>query len=779
MAQGPGEGVNGREGRANGAGEPAPRARRNHALPGGGAVEAPGPAGARPARDPVVAVPARDPTLAELAAVVSERRWTVIGAAAAAIALAVTYVVLARPVYESSVLIQVDSRTRPVAAFQDLATLFDTSSPAEGEMRIMESSTLLAAVIQKLHLDVQARPRTLPILGGAISRAYGGTGPADVPLGLSFLARFAWGGERIHVDRLEVSDSLLGDAMVVTALGDGRYRVAAQDGTPLVEGKVGAPATGAAGERSIEVVLSELTARPGTQFVLTRQRSLDVLQQLQDALVTAEQGRDTGLVQITLDGDDPAKIAAILDAVSTTYLRQSRDRTSAEAAKMLQILEAQLPVLKDNLTKAETALKRFREKNGMLNLSVEAQGTLVRLAELDRAIADHEVRSAELSERYTPGHSDVAALDQGRQQLLAQRAAVEARLRTFPELDLESTRLLRQVTVSTELYSMIVNRAEELRIVKSGWIGNARVLEQAMVPYRPVAPKGGLVLTLATLLGIAGGLATALARNALDDRVRDPDALEAGTHVPVLATIPRSAAQRKLARRKRLGPLGVAAPADPALEDLRGLRTGVQYALQRARNNVVAVASPVPRAGKSFVSVNLAHLLAASGRRVLLVDADLRRGVLHEYFGLEPQPGVSDVVRGEATLAAAVRHTAVPNLDVLLAGSRAADAADLVAGAPFQRLLEELGHHHDVVIVDTPPILSVADSALVGRHAGVNLLVVRAGAHAIGEIRYAVKRLVQSGVALQGTVLNEVRWSTRRYGGLGGYRAYERYDASH
>jgi tyrosine-protein kinase Etk/Wzc len=775
MAHVPVDGVNGREERANGANgaaEPGARPPRNHALPG--AVERrrrPGPNGSGPPA--ATPAPAREPTLAELASVVSERRWTVIGFAAGTIALAVAYVLLARPVYESSVLVQVDSRSRPVAAFQDLATLFDTSSPAEGEMRIMESSTLLSAVIQKLHLDVQARPKTLPILGGAISRAYDGMGPADVPLGLAMLGRFAWGGERIHVDRLEVSDSLLGDAMVVTALEDGRYRVAAADGTPLVEGKVGVPASGAAGERSIEVVLSELTARPGTRFVVTKQRPLDVLQQLQDALVTTEQGRETGLVQITLDGDDPARIAAILDAVATTYLRQARDRTSAEAAKMLQILEAQLPVLKENLGKAENALKRFREKHGTLNLSIEAQATMARLAELDRAIAENEVRGAELGQRYTTGHSDVASLAQGREQLQGQRAAVEAHLRTFPELELESTRLMRQVSVSTELYSMIVNRAEELRIVKSGWIGNARVLEQAMVPYRPVAPKAGLALTLATLLGIGGGIAVAFARQALDDRVRDPDELEAGTHLPVLATIPRSAGQRRLARRKRLAPLAVARPADAALEDLRGLRTGVQYALQRSRNNVVAIASPVPRAGKSFVSVNLAHLLAASGQRVLLVDADLRRGVLSRYFGLEPQPGVSDVVRGEATLEVAVRHTVHPNLDVLLAGSRAADAAELVAGAPFQRLLEELGRHHDVVIVDTPPILSVADSTLVGRHAGVNLLVVRAGAHPLGEIRYAVKRLVQSGVALQGTILNEVRWSTRRYRRYGRYGGYD------
>ncbi len=729
----------------------------------GAEVEAPNPVRkSAPRADAARA--SHDPTLGELAWTVIDRRWTVVAVLGAALAVSVAYLVLAPPVYESSILIQVEARARPVAGFQDLAPLFDAETPAEGEMRIIKSRTLLEAVIDQLGLDVEARPRTLPIIGEAFARRHLEAAPAPARFGL---ARFAWGGERISVKRVTVSGALMGRPLVLTALEGGRYQVAASDGTVLVRGDVGTPATGADGERRVQLLVTELTARPGTEFSLTKLRRIDVIEQLQKALLVAEQGRHTGLVEVTLSGQDPARIAVILDAVSANYLHQSVERTSAEAAKTLQILEAQLPVLKSSLDKAEIALNRFRQKKGTLNLSLEAEAMLERIGEIDRAIAEDEVQGAELH-RHTAQHPDTSTLAEKTAKLRSQRAAMESRMRTLPDLELESTRLSRHVRVATELYTLVLNRTEELRIIKSGWIGNARVLEHAFEP--------GAVLMLAMLLGLAGGIAAALVRNALDDGVRDPDEIEAGTGLQVFATIPRSAAQRRLARRGgrgRLQALSVADPGDAAVEDLRALRTGVQFALLRATNNIVAVGSPAPRAGKSFVSVNLAHLLAGSDGRVLILDGDLRRGVLHRYFGLEAQPGVSDVLSGEATLEAAIHPTDNPNLDLLPAGRRVTNPAELLAGAAFQRVLGELGPRYKVVIIDTPPILSVTDSALVGRHAGVNLLVLRAGEHSNRDIALAVKRLVQNGVTVRGAVLNDVRPALGRYGRSGRYRRYE------
>ena len=706
---------------------------------------------------------ARDePTLAQFAWTVAERRWTVIGVTSAVLALMAAYLFVATPMYESSILVQVEDRTRPAAAFENVAPLFDEERASEGEIRIMKSRTLLDAVVGKLALDVAVRPRTFPVVGDALRRRHNGPAPAAAPLGLT---RFAWGGERIRVAELKVSSALVDAPLVLTALDGTRYRVAAADGAVLVEGEVGTAATGVDGERTIELLVSELTARPGTEFILTQRHRVDVIESLRDSLHITDPGRNTGLVIIALQGEDPARVAQVLDAVSANYLRQTVERTSAQAAKMLQLLESQLPKLKANVDKADTAMAAFRRRNGTLNLPVEGESMLARLGEIDRALAEIELRRAELAQRYTEQHPDLAPLDERARRLQEQRSATEARMRALPDVELESTRLSRQSRLATELYLLVLNRAEELRIIKSGWLGDVRILETAVVPRRPVSPKPTFVLVLSILLGVALGVATALVRSALDEGLRDPDEIEAGTGLAVLATIPRSAAQRRIARRGRLAPLSVAEPGDAAIEDLRSLRTSVQFALQRSQNNVIVVGGLAPRAGKSFVSVNLAHVLAAAGARVLLVDGDLRRGVLHRYFGLDAQPGLADVVSGAADLEPAVRHTELPNLDLLPAGHPPSNPSELLAGAAFQRLLADVRRTYTAVIVDTPPIMSVTDSALVGRHAGINLLVLRAGDHSTEEIRFALRRLDQSGVTVGGAILNDLRGPHRRYCG--------------
>jgi tyrosine-protein kinase Etk/Wzc len=750
---------------------PAPDSGEPRSNAGAGA-QRPGPAVRRDAASRPPRVEPREPTLADIAWTLAERRWTIVAVACTALLAGAAYLAVAQPVYESSVLVQVEGWARP-ATPENVLQLFDTSPTADAEMRILRSRPLLEGVVDELGLDIEARPRMLPLVGAALARRHRGPSFAPAPPGLQ---RFAWGGERIRVERLEVASGLIDEPLLLVARADGTYELKSGAGELLVAGTVGVPATSGEGERGASLLVSELSARPGTEFILRKLRRGDVIQQLQKSLQASEQAKHGGLVEVTLKGPDAARVTRILEALSTAYVRQSVERSAAEAESMLRTMEGQLPALKSSLDAAESALDRFTQRNGALNISLETQRLLVKISEIDRAIADAELAEAEQARRHTGQYPEASAPTERAEQLRIGRAAVEAEMRALPGLEIEYARLARQVSLTTERYTRALDRAAEVRTVKSGWIGNARVLEHAVEERRPVSPKIGLVLALATLLGLAGGIAAALVRGGFDEGIRDPDEIEARTGLPVFATIPRSAAQRRIVRqgrrRGRLQVLSMADPADGAVEDLRALRTGVEFALQRATNNVVAVGSPAPRAGKSFVSVNLAHLLAASRGRVLLVDGDLRRGVLHRYFGLAAQPGISDVLSGEATLERALRHTDHPSLDLLPAGTRAVNPAELLASAEFQRLLEQVRGRYEIVLVDTPPILSVTDSALVGRYAGVNLLVVRAQEQTAGEISLAVRRLVRNGVTVRGAVLNDVQPMLGRYGRSGRYRRY-------
>jgi tyrosine-protein kinase Etk/Wzc len=280
---------------------------------------------------------------------------------------------------------------------------------------------------------------------------------------------------------------------------------------------------------------------------------------------------------------------------------------------------------------------------------------------------------------------------------------------------------------------------------------------------------------LALVVGLGLGVALAFARKALDRSVEDPDIIEQRLGIGVYAAIPHSprvAELERASRRSRAGAtptLAAADPSDVAVESLRSLRTSLEFALVEARSNVIMVGGPSPGVGKSFVSINLASVLADTGKRVLLVDGDMRKGRLHRQLGLERAPGLSDVITGAAALDDAVRATTTPNVSILPTGRVPPNPSELLASDRFRLAMAELSRRWDIVLIDTAPILAVTDAALIGRIAGMTLVVVRSGRHPLREIALAVKRLAQSGVRLHGFVLNDI---SPRSGVLGRKYAY-------
>jgi tyrosine-protein kinase Etk/Wzc len=329
------------------------------------------------------------------------------------------------------------------------------------------------------------------------------------------------------------------------------------------------------------------------------------------------------------------------------------------------------------------------------------------------------------------------------------------------------------VKVANELYLMVLNKAQELRVVKEGTIGNVRILDAAVVPVRPIAPQKTRTVALGLVLGLLAGVLAAFARRSFADGVDDPDEIERGTSIPVNASVPHSGAQEDAERRSRgdrklQALLAAEEPKDLAVESLRSLRTSLQFALHEARNQIVAIGGPAPGVGKSFVTANLAHLLGEAGKRVLVVDADLRRGQLHHHFGLERGVGLSDAIAGEVAVFDAIRATRSPNVSALTTGHIPPNPAELLGSERFQRLLGDVSSRYDVVLVDTPPVLAVTDAALVARHAGVTLLVLRAGKHPMREIVASLRQLSRNGVRVHGLVVNAVRLDR----GLGRRSAY-------
>jgi tyrosine-protein kinase Etk/Wzc len=713
-----------------------------------------------------------DVSLADFLVVITEGKWIIALTAAFTMALGVLYALLATPVYRTDVLVQVEEKSSGTG-LDAISALFSEASPTEAEIEILRSRALVGSVVDELQLDLSAAPRYFPVVGRAIASRRAGPEAASALLGLS---RYAWGGERITVQHLEVPPELEGQNLTLVAGEQGRFTIEGPEREPLLTGEVGRTSrSGPAEQGEMGVFVAELVARPGTEFRLVKRPRSAAVAALKQALSLSEVGKKTGIIRLELDGADRRLIGATLDALARAYLRQNVERKSAEAQKTLEFLETQLPILKTNVDAAESALNAHRSRNGSVDLSLETQGRLARAVEVEKLLSGLEVQRAEMRQRFTENHPVLMAIKQKVAQLQGERSAIEAKIKELPRAELEAARLTRDVKVANELYVLLLNKAQELRVVKSGTIGNVRILDAAVLPDVPVSPKKAASAVGALLFGLGLGVVLAFARRALDRGVEDPDLIEQRLGIGVYASVPHSRTQTEVERNARrtkskaVPILAAADPSDLAVESLRSLRTSLEFALVETPSRIIMIGGPSPGVGKSFVSLNLASVLADTGKRILVVDADMRKGRLHRNFGFDRSPGLSELISGSASYEDAVRPTLAVNVSLLPTGRLPPNPSELLASERFRLVAAELSCRFDLVLVDTAPILAVTDATLIGRVADMTLVVLRSGRHPMREIALAVKRLAQSGVRPHGFVLN---WVLPRSGVLGSKYSY-------
>lgn len=711
-----------------------------------------------PSSDP----PGEGAGLKELLGTILGSLWLILATVVGALLCAVLYVALAAPVFRADVLIQIEEKKKGIGGLGELAEMAPSANSIDTEIEILRSRSLVGQVVKELSLDVVARPRFFPVIGAAVARRHRGAELAAPPLGL---AGFAWGGERVSFDRLTVPLELERLNLTLLTLESGRYRLLGPDGELLLEGVVGEPASGTA--NNVTAFVSELRAHPGTRFRVVKRPELEAIEDLQRELVISETRRKTGILRVELSGSDVGLLVKTLDALAAAYVRQNVERKSNEAEKTLEFITSQLPSLKTRVDQAEEALNLYRSKHGTIDVPLENKAAIEESAAIEKLVTEAQLQRAELAQKFTPSHPFVEAVMKKLARLDSERAALNARLKNLPEAELNSVRLLRDVKVSNDVYVLLLNKAQELRVVKSEPIGNVSILDPPLAPREPISPVLGPTVRMALLIGLALGILAAFGRRALHRGVADPEALEAATGLGVYASVPHSPAQARLVRAARKnghagasGVLAERAPTDFAVESVRGLRTCLDVALADAPSSIIAIGGPSLGVGKSFIASNLAQVLADSGKRVLLIDGNLRDGHLHRVLGFEAEPGLSEVLAG-SDLAPALRHLS-EWLDVLTAGGSAPNPSELLMGPRFRNLLDFVGKQYAFVIIDTPSILDVTDAAIISRSAAVTLVVLRAGEHSMREVMSALKRFSQSGVQPAGIVLNETRRAAAR-----------------
>jgi tyrosine-protein kinase Etk/Wzc len=720
--------------------------------------------------------------LVEVLDVLVEYRWIIVKIVAACVLLAAGFAWLYPPRYQADISVQVEDSAGAAAAqslLGGVSSLFDINSPASAEQQIMASRLVVTRVVDEMHTYIGVRPHRFPIVGDLISRM----NETPVRPGIFGVGSWAWGAESADVVQFDVPRRVEGDSFTLTVLPDGKYSLTGSDLDTSVTGQVGQVQSIATSYGPITLFVKSFTALPGTAFKLVRNSRLAAIVDLQKALKIDEQIKSSGVLIATLRGPDPVEVRDQLKAVGRYYVQQNIDRKASEAAQSLSFLQAQIPVLQGKLEDAQQRYTRLREIHGSIDLSEEAKLALQQSADATTRMLELKQKRDQLASRLTSAHPDVMALDAQISTLNGQQHAFDQQIKRMPLDQQDEALLMLEIKIDTDLYTALQANVQQLELIKAGRVGSVRVVDTPVIPEDVAFPNRPVTVAIGALLGLLIGVGFAFAHNFLISGVSNAEEIEEHTGFSVYAMVPRSYAQAQhnvddANRLDRLDLLAQTHPEDPAMESLRSLRTALQFALLNSSNNIVLLTGPAPGVGKSFISANFSALLAKSGKRVLLIDGDLRRGYLCKYFGVKRERGLSDAIAGVAPWESLVQRSVVPNLDFLSTGSSAPDASELLAHERVKTILDECSAMYDVVIIDSAPVLPVTDAVILAKHCANVLLVARAARTRVADLAECGKRLAQGGARVTGVLLNGIDMLSARlpYGSKFGSYRYAKYD---
>ncbi|ERT14261.1 polysaccharide biosynthesis tyrosine autokinase [Photorhabdus temperata] len=691
--------------------------------------------------------------LGRLLSALFDYRWAIGGITLLFMVIGLGYSLVATPVYKANALLQVEKKSSALSLVGDMTDMLSgRQSDTSAELELLVSRMIIGKTVKDLNLDIQVTADYFPVIGKGIARLRGMPKPDIV------------------IKNFTVSSEHIGKAIKIYVDDSENYQLEFDD--QVFHGQVNKVLDA----DGINLLISNILASPGQSFTLVKRPRLDVVRSLQQALRVTEKGNNTGIISLEIEGDDRKRIKSILDSVSKNYLQQNVTRKTEEAESSLSFLKNHLPKVKMALNSSEELLNQYRQANESVDLSLEAKSALETLVQIEKQLNELTFKEAELQQLYTKQHPAYVALLDKRKTLAETKKELNQSIKRLPKTQQEILRLTRDVQVGQEIYVQLLNKQQELSILKAGTVGNVRIIDEAVVESSAVKPKKPLIIAAMTMLGLILSIGVVLLRVMFRKGIEGPEQLEE-IGISVYATIPLSETQAKLEQqqkkrthRQKLRLLAIHDPTDLAIEALRSLRTTLHFSMMESANKVILLSGSAPELGKSFISVNLAAVLALGNKRVLLIDADMRRGHLHKVLESPQSLGLSEYLAGQNQLKEIITRTYLTELDFVSRGDTPPNPSELLMHNRFKELLSWAEEHYDYVLIDTPPILAVTDAAIIGRYAGTSLLIARYYKTRVKEVDVAIRRFEQNGTHIKGVLLNAVEKNSSLY--YGGHYQY-------
>lgn len=644
----------------------------------------------------------------------------------------VGYAVLAQPVFKADALIQVEEKSNGLS-LGEMSEMFAQEGRSSTEIELLKSRMVLGSTVDDLGLTTVVTPNYLPVVGAGIARLTGEYNEVDI----------------------EHFNAPVGDYKLVVV--DGVFGVHDLEFDRVILG-------GVLGETSTNCTLSiQVNSGSDGEYSLSKITRREAINRLKQSLSVSELGKQTGMLSLSVTGHNKRHLEDVLSSISDNYVTQNIDRNAQEAANSLEFLEGQLPHVKEKLTVSENQLNNFRVKNKSVDLGLEAKSTLEVMVGIEAQLNELTFKESEISQRFTKDHPSYAALIEKRETLVQERERLNKEVHKLPKTQREILRLTRDVESNQAIYLSMLNKIQELHVMKAATTGNVRLVDEASAVDQAVKPKKPLIALASLMFGFLFGSGISLVRSIMNKGITSPEELDQ-ISLPVYATIPHAEEQKKLDKVQGKRLIASSNPADLSVEAIRSLRTALHFALMDAKNNVIMITGSAPEVGKSFVSANLAKVISESGKKVLLIDSDMRRGTINKYCGIDNEIGLSDLLSSEDWDIEDGIQRVNEKFHVVTRGTTPPNPSELLMHPRFAELIGLVSDSYDYVIIDTPPILAVTDACLVGSLCGTSLMVGMFEKTTLKEVEAAKERFWNNGVNIKGFVLNGMVKRSSGYG---------------
>lgn len=717
--------------------------------------------------------------------------------------LAFTYALLKTPIYESSTLIQIENSSKGMSSMLsdgtgglgDLSGLFSApASPIQIEVALINSRFILQPTIEDLGLNTQIIPKYFPILGKIIANRHSEDKTLNKPLlGMN---SYAWGNEKLGIKKFTVSKEFINKKILLKVTGKDSYSIYDSNKKLILTGKINKLATSASSnsdtESSTQIFVDEIQANIGCEFTLIPKSIDNIITQIQNNLTITDLGQqvktgrssgETGVLSLSLKGGNPEILPQILNKITYLDIKKNTAKKTAEAQKALSFLEKQSRYIKKELNFAEDNLSDYKMKQGSLGIDNASNVLLNQIVIIEKALAEIKIKKASMLQDFMPDHPFIKSIKEQEKTLREELKAIEKKIENLPQAEQKMLSLEREVKVKNELYSLMLSKIQQLQVIQAGTLSDVRILTQA-TSAKPLPKKTSVILLAGLMLGFFLSFVFVFIRRSLNHEMSDPDYIENYLNIPLYAVVPFSKNQSKIEKELKFNynshankALYVINNKDLAIESIRGLRTMLSLEISKASNNIITILSANSNAGKSFISLNLSYVLANGGQRVLLVDADLRKGKLHKYISQKNTLGLSEILTGKTSFKQAKISLDNKNfinkgaLDFVSCGNHPNNPTEILMGNNLEDFILQVSAKYDAVIIDTPPVLAVADSMIIAKHAGINLFIANTANDVLKTVDYAVNRIQKHELQVHGLVLNNTK-PTEHYTKYGNYGYY-------